>query len=285
MEILKNSALLLLDSTVFSPIFIAAVSGILIFERIFPVNPNQRTFSIGFIQDSIWFVFAILFQGSVVTAYAEGLKSFYSQHLSFMNAHSVMNQVPLIIRFSLAVFLSDFFAWFQHWLKHRVPWFWQIHAVHHSQTELNLFTDLRFHFMEYLISKPIVLFPLIALGIETPTILLYTVFATWQTRFYHANIRMNFGPLRYIFVTPQSHRIHHSHDFKHQDKNFGVMFSFWDRLFRTQYSACSEYPETGIRDAAFPLENSGRPVSVLMTLIRQTAYPLISIAKSLKRRV
>jgi sterol desaturase/sphingolipid hydroxylase (fatty acid hydroxylase superfamily) len=98
--------------------------------------------------------------------------------------------------------------------------------------------------------------------------------ARWYTRFYHGNIRTNLGPLRYVLVTPQSHRIHHSIEPRHLDTNFGALFSIWDRLFGTQYRGHDEYPETGIADAAFPHEAKGDLRSLLVTPLAQMAYPL-----------
>src|SRR5262249_2339003 len=151
---------------------------------------------------------------------------------SFLTVHA-LDHFPQMARLALAILLADLLAWTQHWVKHKVPWFWQIHAVHHSQREINVFTDYRFHYFEYLISRPIVMLPLMMLGIDTPKIFAYTLFVAWYPRLYHANIRSNFGFLRYVFVTPQSHRIHHSIEKQHADKNFGLIFSFWDRLFGT----------------------------------------------------
>jgi sterol desaturase/sphingolipid hydroxylase (fatty acid hydroxylase superfamily) len=80
-------------------------------------------------------------------------------------------------------------------------------------------------------------------------------------------------------VTPQSHRIHHSIEPEHQDKNFGSLFSIWDFMFGTQVTAWRDYPETGIADQAFPHETSGDIASLLLMPIRQMIYPLRQIVK------
>jgi sterol desaturase/sphingolipid hydroxylase (fatty acid hydroxylase superfamily) len=282
-----NSILTILASlwnnTILNPVFLCAVSLILIFERLYPVNPQQAIFSRGFLHDSVWLILALLFEGLVVAAYTKTLRSFYYAHLSFLTP-SVIEHFPEIGRFMIGVLATDFLAWFQHFLKHKIPWFWQIHAVHHSQREINMFTDLRFHFLEYIISRTIIVIPLLIVGIETPKIAAYAVFTTWFTRFYHANIKSNFGFLRYLFVSPQSHRIHHSIERRHQDKNFGVLFSFWDRIFRTQWNNCFEYPETGIEDSTFPLEKETSLLSLLMTPLQQLIHPFVAISRSLIRK-
>lgn len=273
----------ILKKTVLSPVFIVAVVFILLLERIWPVDPRQKTFSVGFLHDCVWLVLALSFVAIVVNEYVHWFKSFYDAHLSFLTLKQ-SKYLPQTVSFVIGILGADFLAWFQHWLKHKVPWFWQIHAVHHSQHEINLFTDFRFHFFEYIISRPIVMVPMMALGVDVPTIALFNVFATWQTRFYHANIRSDLGFLRYIFVTPQSHRIHHSVEERHHDRNFGVMFSFWDRLFGTQWETSDEYPTTGIADTDFPVEKKATLQSAILVPLRQLFYPFFVIGSSFVRQ-
>ncbi len=263
-----------LGDTFLSPLFIFAVVFILILERIFPADKTQKIFSAGFIQDSVWLLLALLFTATVVAAYSRGLRTLYETYLEFLTVKGV-GRFPEWARMTLGILVGDFLSWFQHWLKHQVPWFWRIHVVHHSQRQINMFTDLRFHYMEYIISRPIVLIPLLILSIDTPKIVAFTVFSTWYTRLYHANIRSNFGWLRYIFVTPQSHRIHHSIDLRHRDQNFGVIFSFWDRIFRTHQPDCDSYPQTGVEDSSVPVEKEDGILSFLILPLRQLAYPFL----------
>jgi hypothetical protein len=90
-------------------------------------------------------------------------------------------------------------------------------------------------------------------------------------------IRADFGVLRYVLVTPQSHRVHHSADPRHWDKNFAVVLRFWDRLAETQWHDHTEYPDTGIDDRAFPIEGSTTPVGVMKDYVGQLVYPFRAI--------
>jgi len=83
--------------------------------------------------------------------------------------------------------------------------------------------------------------------------------------------------LHYILVTPQSHRVHHSVEERHFEKNFGSLFCIWDFIFRTQYWEFSEYPETGINDPDFPYEQSDGIKDLLLTPFHQMFYPLREI--------
>ncbi len=273
----------ILRNAILTPVFITAFTVILILERLYPVNPQQKMFSVGFMHDSVWLVLGLLFEGVFVAGYTNALKGFYESHLNFLTVAAI-GGLPEAVRLIWGILLTDFLAWFQHWVKHKVPWLWHIHAIHHSQKEINMFTDLRFHFLEYIISRTIVVVPLLMLAIDTPKIAAFAVFNTWYTRLYHANIKTNLGFLRYILVTPQSHRVHHSVEFRHRDKNFGVIFSFWDRIFKTQHENYEEYPETGIDDNTFPLEKESSILSLIMVPVQQLLYPFRVMAQDLLRK-
>lgn len=255
---------------------------ILLVERVFPVRPSQTTWRVGFLQDAVWVgVQAIAFT-LVLTAYAAFLTGIYQAHFGFLTVHAV-ERLPPYAKWPLWILVVDLLEWSHHWLKHKVPWFWQFHAVHHSQRELNLFTDVRYHFVEYLISRTVVTFPLLILQADMVQVVYFSIFHHWYTQLNHASIRTDLGPLRYLLVTPQSHRIHHSIEPAHRDQNFAIIFSCWDWLFRTQYRGWHEYPDTGIPDAHFPVESSGSPLALVLTPLRQHVYPFIAIARSLKR--
>jgi sterol desaturase/sphingolipid hydroxylase (fatty acid hydroxylase superfamily) len=155
-------------------------------------------------------------------------------------------------RVTVGVVVGDFVAWFHHWLRHKVPLFWRFHAVHHSQREMNVFTDQRYHPLEYLVTSSVRALPMFMLGASVPTVVGVSLATEMLTKFYHGNVRTNFGPLRYLLVTPQSHRIHHSIELQHRDTNYGVIFSLWDRLFGTQHPSSDVYPETGVEDRLAP---------------------------------
>jgi sterol desaturase/sphingolipid hydroxylase (fatty acid hydroxylase superfamily) len=268
----------------YKKIFFVAVAFILLLEKFFPAKPAQKIFSASLIQDAVWLFLEACFEATIIIAYVNFLSAIYKQHLTFLTIGAIQ-QLSTPVKFIIGVTVADFLLWFHHWVRHKVPWFWEFHTLHHSQKELNMFTDLRYHVLEYIIAKTIYTFPLLMIGIEPSNIVLFAVFHTWYTHLYHSNIKSNFGPLRYIFVTPQSHRIHHSIEPRHQDKNFGVLFSFWDQLFATQYRGYDEYPDTGIADEHFPIERSIKGFNLLLNPIRQHIYPFQAIFRKYFRKI
>jgi len=145
---------------------------------------------------------------------------------------------------------------------------------------MNMFTDLRYHVLEYVIAHTVIFIPMFMLGVSHPNIVLLAFVAKWYRRFYHANIRTNLGWLRYVLVTPQSHRVHHSTAVEHRDLNFGVTFSIWDQMFGTQYRGWDEYPETGVDDETFPYETTFATLPV--QFLTQAAYPFYAIARNIR---
>jgi sterol desaturase/sphingolipid hydroxylase (fatty acid hydroxylase superfamily) len=237
---------------------------------------EQAFLTVGVLQDIVWYVGSVAFRVAFLGLYGLLLADFYQQYLSFLTIEALSSwNAPS--RFLLAVFLDDFLTWLSHLIRHKVPLFWKFHAVHHSQSEMNLFTDARVHPFDRMISTTLKFIPFMMLGFELPVIIAWAIFDTIYPKFYHANVRLNIGPLRYILVTPQSHRVHHAGEARYQDKNFGRTFSIWDRMFGTQYHDDFDYPATGVADPDFPLEKAPEPQSLLTTFARQLIYPFQQI--------
>ncbi len=272
----------LLVLTFANPIFYLGTVAILLAERRWPALPRQRSFSIGFKQDLVWLFFESILHATVLTVYAAALRALYRAYFGFLTIDSSA-AMPDWARFCLAVLVIDFLAYFHHWVRHKVQIFWLFHTVHHSQRELNLFADMRYHIVEYMIAHSVRFVPLLALNLNPPEIFAYVLAHQWYTRFCHANIRTNLGPLRFILVTPQSHRVHHSPHRRHWDVNFGVIFSVWDRLFGTQYHNDREYPRTGIPDGHFPVETGSGLAALFWTPIRQHLYPFVIMVRGSRR--
>ena len=241
-------------------------------ERKYPAIPQQKFLSIGFFQDGLWYGMHLLFKVIFYGIWIKFLHGLYQTYFSFLTVTGAA-QWDHWHRAILAILLVDFLAWLHHLIRHKVGLFWRFHMVHHSQSKMNLFTDARVHPVDSLIAKTLVFIPLFMFENAFPAMLAFATFLSCYTKFYHANIRMNFGLLRYVLVTPQSHRVHHSFDASHQDKNFGVFLCIWDRIFHTHFDPAEVFPETGIQDEKFPLESKFGLFSMLGSAIKQLIYP------------
>jgi sterol desaturase/sphingolipid hydroxylase (fatty acid hydroxylase superfamily) len=137
------------------------------------------------------------------------------------------------------VLLRSFAGYFLHRVQHEVRMLWRVHRVHHCDTHIDISTSLRNHPLEILVlfggTVPLAL----AAGFDPWVLAAYELFDNMINAFAHANVRLPEKidrPLRWIFVTPNMHCLHHSAWQPETDSNYGVVFSFWDRLFGT-YSA------------------------------------------------
>lgn len=265
---------LLASEAVFNPYFYLSIAVIFALEKIIPADKSQKVFSVGMWQDVVWFVGEFFVNFLVALPLLAAIGVFYSNFLSQYSVNIPSSlQLPAVVTIILALLITDFFSWVGHVILHKVPFLRNFHGVHHSQRELNLFSNARFHFGEAFIYYPLTVLPLYLLLIPLPGGIYLLWFRIWYPRLYHANIKTNFGWLRYILVTPQSHRLHHSRKREHRNLNFGVVFSFWDRLFRTQSDDCQVYPPTGIGDPNFPYETQTNPVRLVQSYCQQIAYP------------
>jgi sterol desaturase/sphingolipid hydroxylase (fatty acid hydroxylase superfamily) len=151
----------------------------------------------------------------------------------------------------LYILILDFAGYWQHRAQHRLGWWWQLHSLHHSQREMTFWTDDRNHVVDELLGAFWMAAVALAIGVPPqhfPLLLFATKFVESLA---HANIRWNFGWLGHIIVSPQFHRVHHGmivgHEGETQGVNFGVVFTFWDKLFGT-VDFRNAYPATGVRD-------------------------------------
>lgn len=261
-----------------NPWFYGVLAGVVLLERLLPAAPGRPVLAEGVRIDFAWVFLKLFLHAWVLPLYLVALRFAYDHYLGWLTIHR-LDGWPRLGRILVALLVGDLVFWVTHVVRHKVSYLWYFHAVHHSQKELNFFTEYRVHPIDDVFLFTIGFVPIFMVDHSFIDVVAIVWTRHWHTRFYHSNIRTNLGPLRYLLVTPQSHRVHHSVEPRHHDKNFGLTFSLWDQLFGTQYRGYDEYPETGINDHAFPHEQAadgGR----LTTLIEQLVYPFRAIARS-----
>ncbi len=149
--------------------------------------------------------------------------------------------VPLIssntlLQFALGFLLLDVTFYYWHRLNHVIPLLWRFHNVHHIDPDLDVTTSMRFHIVEIAYSSIFRLVQLALIGTNPITFFCYTFFFQANTFFQHSNIKLPIGferVINKIIVTPRMHGIHHSNYRGETNRNYGVVFSFWDRLHKT----------------------------------------------------
>jgi sterol desaturase/sphingolipid hydroxylase (fatty acid hydroxylase superfamily) len=166
--------------------------------------------------------------------------------------------IPLWLAVLLSILLLDLAIYLQHVLFHAVPGLWRLHRMHHADLEFDVTTGLRFHPVEIVLSMVIKLAVVAALGAPAVAVLLFEVLLNATALFNHANIRLPTGVdrvLRWVMVTPDMHRVHHSVIPAETNSNFGSNLPWWDRLlgtYRAQPKAGHEGMTIGIEQFRTP---------------------------------
>lgn len=136
----------------------------------------------------------------------------------------------------LAILAFEFVAYWFHRALHTVPWLWRIHAVHHSDTEMDFTTTYRNHPLELYVNAPLTIPVILLFGFPVVTVLLYQLLKTTISVLAHSNLRLPPAAdrvLRHVLVTPNFHRLHHCSERQFTDSNFSAAFPLFDYLFGT----------------------------------------------------
>jgi len=145
-------------------------------------------------------------------------------------------QVPWALAIPLAVVAMDFVIWLQHVMVHAVPALWRLHRVHHADPDFDVTTGARFHPIEIILSMLIKFATIVVLGAPVVAVVIFEVMLNATAMFNHGNIRLPAALdrwVRWVVVTPDMHRIHHSIEDDETNSNFGFNLTWWDRLFGT----------------------------------------------------
>jgi sterol desaturase/sphingolipid hydroxylase (fatty acid hydroxylase superfamily) len=168
--------------------------------------------------------------------------------------------LPAWLAIALGVILLDLAIYLQHVLFHAVPALWRLHRMHHADLEFDVTTGTRFHPIEILLSMGIKLGVIAAFGMPAVAVLIFEILLNATSMFNHGNVRIPLSvdrALRWIVVTPDMHRVHHSVVVRETNSNFGFNLPWWDRLFgtyRDQPAAGHEGMTIGIEQFRDPRE-------------------------------
>jgi sterol desaturase/sphingolipid hydroxylase (fatty acid hydroxylase superfamily) len=186
-----------------------------------------------------------------------------------------VNKLGTIASIAAGIVLADFISYWNHRFQHR--FLWSFHAMHHSQTDLHAangyghFTDKGFRYL--LFAAPLSLVHFEVAGAPFALVLIRELLE----RYIHSPTTLHMGPLRWIFVDNRYHRIHHSIEPQHFDRNFGILLSVWDRLFGTAYNpAADEWPATGTTGCPPPQSLAGALLFPLLYIGLMRRRPLVT---------
>lgn len=161
-----------------------------------------------------------------------------------------VTDVPLV-SFALYLLVLDFVDYWMHRGQHTFRWWWALHALHHSQRQMSLWTDDRNHVLDDVVRDAIKAAVALAIGAEPSQFVMLIIATRMLQSLQHANVAWTLGPVGRVIVSPIFHRRHHAIGVGHEGRfhgcNFAVLFPLWDQLFGTA-DFRSEVEPTGIRD-------------------------------------
>jgi len=145
-------------------------------------------------------------------------------------------EIPFMVAVVASVLIMDFIIYLQHVMVHAVPILWRLHRVHHADLDIDVTTGARFHTFEIIFSMLIKFATIMLLGPPIVAVVIFEVVLNATAMFNHSNVRLPKWIdhwLRWIVVTPDMHRVHHSVNDDEANSNFGFSSPWWDRLFGT----------------------------------------------------
>lgn len=188
-----------------------------------------------------------------------GLPTFHLDHL-----WPGVSDLPLV---SLLIYLvvMDFFDYWLHRGQHSFEWWWRLHALHHSQRQMTMWSDNRNHLLDDLIRDLLLVTVAQFIGVAPGQFVAIVAITQLSESFQHANLRLWFGRWgERLWVSPRFHRRHHSIGIGHETPgmklggcNFGVLLPWWDMLFGSANFE-QRYDPTGIRDQVEQGRDYGR---------------------------
>ena len=161
-----------------------------------------------------------------------------------------------VISFVLYLLLFDLVDYWLHRAQHHFNWWWQLHALHHSQRQMTMWSDNRNHLLDDVLRDGVMVAVALLVGIGPGQFVAVVAATQLLESLSHANLRASFGPvLGRLLVSPRFHRLHHSIGLGHEShgpgslggRNFAVLFPLWDMVFGSANFE-DRYDPTGLRD-------------------------------------
>ena len=209
----------------------AATAIIMVLEQCFPWRKKQRLFRKDWGVD-LFYLYANLF------IFAAVLEPVYNV-LSYLlpnNLHApILSELSLGWQLIAFFIVQDLLQWGLHRLLHTNKWLWRFHQLHHSVKEMGVASHFRYHWAENILYRPTKMATLaLFAGVEPEMAVMVHMGSLLIGHLNHANLNLDWGPLRYIFNSPTMHLLHHSQSHLIQGGvNFGISLSCWDYIFGT----------------------------------------------------
>ncbi len=209
-------------------------------EILFPWRKEQSIFRKDFWLDAFYMFFNFFIFAIVISGFYKLLELFFLDIGVSISSLTIidMSEWPAWAQLAIFFIVLDFVQWFTHILLHRFSFLWRFHQIHHSVKEMGFAAHLRYHWMENILYKPLKTLGVMVLGgFEPEQAYIVHFIAIAIGHLNHSNIKLTWGPLKYVLNNPVMHLYHHAYTLPKGSYgvNFGISLSLWDYLFRTNY--------------------------------------------------
>lgn len=221
------------------------------FERLAGERPAQRVLRRGWAVDALTGLLNNLLLFVVLLIVLGGLDALAAACAPGIRAW--VETRPVWAQALLAIVLGDLGVYGIHRLSHTTAWLWRFHAVHHSAEEMDWLVAFRFHPVDLLLFRLASLGPLVALHVGPAASAVFVAVFAWQSWLVHANVRVPYGPLRWVIVSPEFHHWHHCAEREAHDRNYANILACWDVVFGTVHLPRGRQPiRYGVEESVPP---------------------------------
>jgi sterol desaturase/sphingolipid hydroxylase (fatty acid hydroxylase superfamily) len=255
-----------------APAVVGLVAMVLVCERLWPAE-RRAVLARGHVHDAAYFVLHVLLFVPLMTLLGVAFAELLIDHGRWLEVGWTASW-PRPVLLGLTIVLMDAANWLAHYADHRFSALWRLHALHHSQEELNVLTSFRAHPLSHLLGFFLATVPVAVLvgdmGLAPELITVYICLGTLP----HANVNWSFGPVGKVVVSPAYHRIHHSYEGS-AGINLAIVLTVWDVLAgRARFPVKGAVPcATGLAGRPVPAEQRSAARWHFRLLARQLAEP------------
>jgi sterol desaturase/sphingolipid hydroxylase (fatty acid hydroxylase superfamily) len=211
-------------------------------ELVFPWRKNQAAIRDDFWLDGFYmffnfFLFSLIGYNAVSNVAVEAFNDFLALFgINNLVAFQIASW-PVWSQFLLLFVVADFIQWNVHRWLHYSPFLWEFHKVHHSVEQMGFAAHLRYHWMETIVYKSVQYIPLSMIGFGLDDFFILHLVTILIGHLNHANVKITYGPLKYVLNNPVMHLWHHAKNIPAGSNgvNYGISLSLWDYLFGTAY--------------------------------------------------
>ena len=240
----------------------------MLWEIVSPKRQLKISKSYRWVNNIALVVFNTLLMRLILPVATVGVALFASQYQIGLFSNVAL---PLWAKIILCIFIMDLVIYWQHRLFHKIPILWRLHRVHHVDQDIDVTTGSRFHPIEILLSLLIKFIIILILGVPAEAVILFEIILNGTAMFNHSNVELPKKIdkyLRWVLVTPDMHRVHHSSIKQETNSNYGFNIPHWDRIFGSYI----DQPKLGHHDVKIGVQGY-EDVSSTQNLFKLLIHP------------